>query len=196
MAGGPGSGPGYFPAAAGRPGVVVAVFAWLRPEVVGPSGVPRIVEPAVAERAPHLAVLSAVAHGRGPGAIDVLTAAFAAMEGFDDVSHTLCTEMIWAAMDAAARGAVQEAMMSADTKLRGYDRPIWREMFPQLIDECEQRGRIVEARRALHSVLEARGLAADEAQRARIEGCGDTATLEAWLRRAVVAVVVADVFGE
>jgi hypothetical protein len=67
----------------GPPGFV------LTPEVAGPGGVPRIVEPAVAERSPHLAVLSAVAHGRGAGAVEVVWAALAGMARFDEGTHTL-----------------------------------------------------------------------------------------------------------
>jgi hypothetical protein len=190
------------PIAIGPPGFV------LTPEVAGPGGVPRIVEPAAAARAPHLAVLSAVAHGRGADAFPVVRAALEGMARFDEETHTLCWELIWGAMDAAARGALKEAVMSAETKVRGYFRPVWREAFPELLEAEERRGiekgiekgielgRLEEARRALRSVIDARGLTLGEAERVRIEGCDDASTLEAWLRRAVVAADLDGVLGE
>jgi hypothetical protein len=103
-------------------------------------------------------------------------------------------------MDSAARAALKEMAMSAETKVRGYYQPVWRQMFPELLEAEEQRGiekgRIEAARRALRAVLEARGLAVGDVEGARIDGCEDAATLEVWLRRAAVAADVGGVFGE
>jgi hypothetical protein len=97
--------------------------------------------------------------------------------------------------------------MSAEPKVRGDNRPVWREMFPGLLAAEEQRGvekgiergieigRVVEARRVVVLVLEARGFAVGEDERARIEGCEDLTTLRAWHRRAAVAPDLVGVFG-
>ena len=45
-------------------------------------------------------------------------------------------------------------------------------------------------------VLEQRGLPVSKAERARIQECGDTDQLDAWLRRALTAESVADVLAE
>ncbi|MFD0901667.1 hypothetical protein [Actinomadura sediminis] len=47
---------------------------------------------------------------------------------------------------------------------------------------------------AVLRVLETRGVAVDERQRARIEGCGDPEQLDEWLVRAVLATTADEVF--
>ncbi len=59
----------------------------------------------------------------------------------------------------------------------------------------EARGRAEGAKRALLTVLAARGLALSPEQRAQIETCIDMPTLDQWLERAVSAVSVDDLFG-
>lgn len=53
------------------------------PAVVGPSRIPRITDIAQAKTMPELAVLSALAHSRGPGAMTIAFAALAACETLD-----------------------------------------------------------------------------------------------------------------
>ena len=53
--------------------------------------------------------------------------------------------------------------------------------------EGEREGRLAEARSALRRVLARRGLVVGAEEEARIEGCGDRATLERWHDEAVVA---------
>jgi hypothetical protein len=59
--------------------------------------------------------------------------------------------------------------------------------------EALDRGRLLEARAGLRRVLARRGLRLTAEQEARIEGCGELATLERWLEEAVVAPSAADV---
>jgi hypothetical protein len=54
--------------------------------------------------------------------------------------------------------------------------------------------RLVALRSALLVVLDARALGVDDAARARIEACGDEATLRAWVNRAATVAQLADVF--
>ncbi len=62
--------------------------------------------------------------------------------------------------------------------------------------EGEAKGRAEGKAEGVLSVLEARGLAVGQEQRARILGCSDLAVLEQWLRRAVTAAATDDVFAE
>jgi hypothetical protein len=55
-----------------------------RPVVIGPAGVPKVVEPRRAAAAPELAVISALAHAKGPEALRVAASAVIALEGLDD----------------------------------------------------------------------------------------------------------------
>ena len=53
------------------------------PYVLGPEGIPQIRDVELATARPHLAVLSALAHGNAPGGLGVLHAAFTAVGGLD-----------------------------------------------------------------------------------------------------------------
>ncbi len=64
----------------------------------------------------------------------------------------------------------------------------------ELIREWEDRGRATEARRLLHAVLTVRSFPVTPDVRARIDGESDVARLEAWLKAAVTAKAIGDVF--
>ena len=49
---------------------------------------------------------------------------------------------------------------------------------------------------ALLQLFRARGIELSEAERERITGCRDTATLDLWFQRALTAATAADVFGD
>jgi hypothetical protein len=57
----------------------------------------------------------------------------------------------------------------------------------------EAKGRLEGEALAILRVLEARGIAVDEAVRQRILVCGDQELLDQWLKRAVVATTAAEV---
>lgn len=65
----------------------------------------------------------------------------------------------------------------------------------QLLTEREEKGELDGRRAALRTLLAARGLTLDEAQRARVEACDDVATLDAWITRAATATGTLGVFG-
>lgn len=81
----------------------------LEPLVVGPEGIPIILDPARAKRDPELAVLSVMAHGHG----DVETAAkiaFTAATGvneLDEDTRVLYLDLIESALSAAPRKALE-----------------------------------------------------------------------------------------
>jgi hypothetical protein len=76
-------------------------------------------------------------------------------------------------------------------------------VFPKLreemLDEGEKRGldkgKVVEARKAVERVLRRRNLAVSEAQAAQLAACDDLDTLERWLDLAITAASTAEVFG-
>ncbi len=76
------------------------------PWVLGPSGVPEIIDEATASRDPELAVLSAVAHGSDVNtkkAVQIASAAQLALLGLDTERSTLYSDMLFAALSEAAR---------------------------------------------------------------------------------------------
>jgi hypothetical protein len=86
--------------------------------------------------------------------------------------------LIWGTLGEAARRAIEARMTQSGYQ---YQSEFARTYFAQ----GEEKGRAEGEARALLAVLEARGLAVSEAQRARILGCTDVEQLERWVRRAV-----------
>jgi hypothetical protein len=119
-------------------------------------------------------------------------------------------ERAMAAVAAASRGRYAEfvrAMEKADMEPviiedlvdYGYEQGLEEGMERGLergLAEGLERGRAEECVRARLAVLEARRLAANDAQLARVRECRDVARLEAWLRRAAVATRFEDMFVE
>jgi len=80
------------------------------PRVIGPSGVPQVTDPVVAEAAPELAVLSAIAHGRGADvsrSVEIAHTAQAAIRGLDEDRLTMYFDLIEFSLSAAARRELQ-----------------------------------------------------------------------------------------
>jgi hypothetical protein len=128
------------PRGTGQPG---ASFA---PVVLGPGALPRVTDP---RADPHLALLSALAHGNGPGGAEVAAAALAAAAGLPEDEAAMLGEVLWASLGEAARRALEAQM----------DITKWKEQSA-LYREGEARGR---------AEGEARGRAEGEA-RGRAEG--------------------------
>jgi hypothetical protein len=76
-----------------------------QPVAVGPAGMPRVVDPEQARREPELAVLSAMAHGRGDVtlAIQIALAAGAASKLLDDARAVLYFDLVMASLGSAAQ---------------------------------------------------------------------------------------------
>jgi hypothetical protein len=81
-----------------------------RPLVIGPSGIPRIIDVEQAKALPELALLSVAAHGREPGAEAIGIAAFLAAGVLDTDRGARYADIIMAWLSDAARRAVEEQM--------------------------------------------------------------------------------------
>jgi hypothetical protein len=193
---------------AARP-VAIGPGNTFQPLVVGPDGVPVVTDREVARADPELAVLSAMAHGKGTAgpetAAQVAFAALAASLGLEDERALLYSDLIRISLGAAARKAL-EAMMAFP---EGYE---FQSEFARKHDAIgrakgvaigeakgiaigEAKGiaigeangmAIGEAKAragAVITVLEARGLQVTDEQRERILGCKDLEQLALWVRR-------------
>lgn len=156
----------------------------LTPLVLGPDQVPVVTDPALARRSPELAVLSAMAHGDRPDQTIVFAALLAALEVVDHDHANLYADIVLAVLPAAARDSL-EALMTTTT--REYQSDFARRYF----DQGEARGEA----RAVLAVLDARGVAVPDEVREEIVGCTDLDQLDRWVRRAVTASTVHDLFG-
>jgi len=165
----------------GHPGWVLC------PVVVGPAAVPEIVDAAVALQTPELAVLSAIAHGRGKRGLEIASAVLAAVAHLDDERARFYADLTLASLGRAARTALEEMMDSGKYQ---YQSEFARKYF----DKGKVEGHIEAAVAALLAVLEARSLEVSANARARIVSCSDLGELERWLRRAATAPTVDAVF--
>jgi hypothetical protein len=78
--------------------------------VIGPSGVPEIIDSAQAQADPELAVLSAIAHGRDADvgkSVRIALAAESASAGLDEDRSKLYLDLILASLSEAARTELQ-----------------------------------------------------------------------------------------
>ncbi len=82
----------------------------LRPCVVGPAAIPQITSSSRARRTPELSVLSAVAHGHSPRALDIAQAALGAVAHLDDELARVYADLVVTALGPAARRALEETM--------------------------------------------------------------------------------------
>lgn len=150
--------------------------AELTPLVLGPAQVPVVTDHEQAGRAPELAVLSAMAHGGDPDRNTVLDALLGAFSALDP-------DVVLAALPVAAR-RYREALVT--THAYEYQSDFARRYFFQ--------GRTEGEANAVLAVLDTRGVEVSDEVRARIVECSDLDQLDSWVRRAVTAGSVDDLF--
>jgi hypothetical protein len=92
----------------------------IHPVVIGPSLVPIIKDKADAIRAPELAVLSAIMHGKSDDGADVARAAITAASRLDDQTATLYTDIILLSLRASARAIIEELMANGTYQYRRF----------------------------------------------------------------------------
>jgi len=84
----------------------------IRPLVLGPAQIPRVVDVAEARAVPELAVLSAMAHGEEPGAASIALAAFDAIARLDEDRARLYNDLVLASLGEAARAALEDVVIT------------------------------------------------------------------------------------
>jgi hypothetical protein len=173
------------PIETGIPGFV------LTPPVLGRKAVPLVTDPAEAARRPELAVLSAMAHGAGDDGAAIGAAVFPAVARLEDERAKFYGDLVLSSLNEAARRAL-EAMM----KGYQYQSDFAKKYLAQGVDQGRAEGRAEEAARAVLTALRVRGIAVPDAARERILAEKDTARLERWLERAILAATVAEVLDE
>ena len=164
--------------------------------VVGPEGIPVITDASVALREPHLAVLSAMAHGRGadvPTAVAVAVAAAAGADRLPEPLRMLCLALIESSLGEAARKSF-EMLPQGPQFFSETHRSYFAQGKAEGEAEGEAKGKAEGEARAILRVLDRRGVPVSDEQRERILTCSDLAQLEGWLDRAVTARTVDEVF--
>jgi hypothetical protein len=144
-----------------------------RPFVVGPEGIPVVVDPVAAAREPELAVLSAMAHGASldvATAVAVATAAAGGVATLPESFRMLCLALIESSLGSAARKSFQML-------------PQHYQFYSETMRRSFAEGEASGEAKAILRVLESRQISFSEQQRQRILDCKDSTVLEAWLDR-------------
>jgi hypothetical protein len=156
--------------------------------------VPWVTQTDEAERAPELAVLSALAHGQEPNGVDVAVAAIKATKGSEEERAGFYYDLVVAALNEAARRVLESLMKSVpDGYQPSEESKKFFEFMRKRDAEAEAKGKAEGKAEAVLSVLAARGIAVSDAERGRISSCSDGEMLQRWIERAVHATSVADV---
>ncbi|GAA3925421.1 hypothetical protein GCM10023085_03390 [Actinomadura viridis] len=155
----------------------------LHPLVLGPDQIPAITDVQQATRDPEMAVLSAIAHGNGPGGEQVLEAVLHVLTSIDPAYRNRYYDLVFVALSEAARTYL-EGLMSAGTY--EYKSEFARGYFSE--------GKLEGEANALLRVLKARGIEVEDETAERIRNCTDAAQLETWIERAVTADSVHELF--
>lgn len=155
----------------------------LTPPVLGRKVIPVVTDPSEAAHSPELAVLSAMAHGNGEQALDIVQAALPVIEQLDDKRSTFYYDLIYNSVNEAVRRALESMMKGYE-----YQSPFAKKYYSE--------GATAAHARNVLAVLRLRGINVPDATRERILAEKDATRLELWHDRAVVASSLADVFTE
>ncbi|MFC0863352.1 hypothetical protein ACFHYQ_13720 [Sphaerimonospora cavernae] len=162
----------------------------LRCAVIGPDQIPPITDPAEAAAHPELAALSVMTHGEQPPVAEAFIAALGHLPE-DHAPHYY--EYAYRLASQAARLMMEKIMESASATWPVYS-PFARKHYGKGLEEGRTEGRAEGEARAVLTVLQVRGVAVSDTDRARITGCTDLDRLDEWARRAVTATSTAELF--
>jgi hypothetical protein len=181
----------------------------IKPLVLGPAVVPEVTDQAEAERETELTILSAVAHGNGPNGLAVLRAALGALGRLDQPHSAAYFQIVYNALREPLRRALEALIMERQTEAKATFPPF----IQQFIDRGKldglregkldglregkldglREGKLDGLRDALLRLLARAGITLTDDDRARIQACTDTATLDRWIENILGAKTAADV---
>ena len=173
----------------GEPGLV------LTPVVLGPAQVPVVTDLDLARRNPQLAILSVMAHADREHPDPLFHAYFTAFDVIDSEHAALYHDLVVMVLSQAARIRLEEYM---STTAHRYQSEFALRYFNQGEAkgraEGEAHGRAEGEARAVLAVLDARGVKVPPDAQQTIMACADLDQLDIWVRRAVTAETVDDLF--
>ncbi|WP_211365344.1 hypothetical protein [Polyangium fumosum] len=142
----------------------------------------------------ELAILSAAAHGNGPNGLDVALTALGALGRFDREHAAVYFQIVYNALREPMRRALEALIMQRQSEGKATFPPFAQQIFDRGMLEGELRGMLAGKRDALLRLLARAGLSLAEDDRARIEACMDTETLDRWVENVLGAKTTRDVF--
>jgi flagellar biosynthesis/type III secretory pathway protein FliH len=169
--------------------------------------IPQVRDAALAVVSPELAVLSAMAHGKGEHGLEIALAALAGTRQLDAPSALLYDDLIRGSLNEATARALEELMAAGNYEYQSeFARRHRAEGRSEGIEAGLTKGReegieagieagLAKGRaEALLETLAARGLSVSEAERAQIVDCTDVATLKRWQLKALTADAIEAIF--
>ncbi|XXY50165.1 hypothetical protein WME91_03320 [Sorangium sp. So ce269] len=163
------------------------------PLVLGPSVVPEITDPAVAETETELAVLSAVAHSNGPNGLTVVQAALVALGRLDQEHAMVYFQLIWNGLREPMRQALEALVMERQIEGESTFPPFVQKLIDRGKLEGMREGKLEGKRDTLLRLLARAGIVLTENESARIQACTDIATLDRWIDNVLGAKTAAEV---
>lgn len=171
--------------------IEIGAGSLVTPLVLGPAQTPVLTDPAQARKQPELAVLSVLAHGRShPRRHEILEAFLAALHALEPVDQDraeIYHDVVAAVLPKAARRYLEKLMSTGTYQFKS-------EWALRHINRGRAQGRAESRAEDVLTVLATRGVPVPAAARRRITGCTDLDQLDTWLRRAVEAESVDDLF--
>lgn len=172
-------------------------FGSLQPLVLGPATVPVVTDPAVAEREVELAILSAMTHGNGPSGLAVVRTALDALGRLDREHATVYFQIIWDVLREPMQRALEELVMVRQAEGKIEFPPFAQRIFERGVQEGKldglREGELKGLREALLRLLARAGIELSEDERARIQTCTASATLDQWIENVLGAKTAKDV---
>jgi hypothetical protein len=159
----------------------------LHPYVFTPDDIPLVTDVDQAREKPVWTILSAICHGDEPRIDLVFPALGEAVRKLGLTNARTYDDIVLAGLPKAAR-ARWEAFMS--TAIPEYQSELFRELTAKGKTEGKAEGKA----ESVLQVLKERGLTVPEATRERIESCIDLELLDTWLRRAITASTIDELF--
>ncbi|MEV0353616.1 hypothetical protein AB0H88_48370 [Nonomuraea sp. NPDC050680] len=169
------------PIETGHPGLT------LTPLVIGPDNTPVITDVAEAVGNIGLAAISAITQSKHPLIADILATLTEALNSLDPDVARRYAEYVTVALTGNAQKEMERLMATETYVYQG-------EYAQSLLAKGVAKGRVEEDIECLLMVLETRGMALSDGDRERITTCGDIARLRLWMKRAVLASTVEEIF--
>jgi hypothetical protein len=146
--------------------------------VLGPEGVPVVMDAEQAKAAPEVVVPSAMAHGESEAGEAIGMAFLEAARGLSEELRALYSDLVLFSLNVAARRKL-EAMMKGGYEFKS-------EFARSYVAQGRQEGEIEAKANAVLAFLDARGLEVPAEVRERVLASTDLAELDLWIRRAAV----------
>lgn len=174
-------------------GTVFRTGSW-KPYVLGPDTIPLITDPQEAVRSPELTLLSVFAHSESWEGIET---AFEMTQGLDNPRREIYFDYIWQMASAQWESKMQQLIQTGEFRFTNPWSLAAEERGKEKgRTEGEARGKVEGEAKALITIVEAKGWTLPDPWKRRVAECKDLSMLDGWVRKAVTATALEQVFSD